>query len=55
MLFSAAVQPQQPMQHPAAAELLARLLRQPSTREQPLRHDDQPDDLDQRVRESGEW
>lgn len=61
MRFSAAIQPLQPLRNPAAAELIRRFLSggpkfqttQPLTA--PIRAEDLPVDLDQRVRLIGEW
>ncbi|MDB5872294.1 MAG: hypothetical protein JWQ07_1736 [Ramlibacter sp.] len=58
MRFSAAIQPQQPLRMPAAAELIRRLVSgEMAQRPQPapVRVEDLPADLDQRVRLVGEW
>jgi hypothetical protein len=58
MRFSAAIQPKQPLRAPAAAELIRRLVSgEPQLRPQPapVRTDELPADLDQRVRLVGEW
>ena len=58
MRFSAAIQPQPPLRTPAVAELIRRLVSpEPAPRApaMPLRTDDLPADLDQRVRLVGEW
>lgn len=59
MRFSAAIQPLQPLRTPAAAELIRRLVsgEAPQQRPQPapMRTDELPADLDQRVRLLGEW
>jgi len=59
MRFSAAIQPQQPLRAPAAAEFIRRLVagvQQPAQPQPaPRRAEDLPADLDQRVRLIGEW
>jgi hypothetical protein len=58
MRFSAAIQPQAPLRTPAAAELIRRLVAgetMPKPQPAPVRKDELPADLDQRVRLVGEW
>ncbi|MBI2772540.1 MAG: hypothetical protein HYX47_23165 [Burkholderiales bacterium] len=61
MRFSAAINTSQPMRDPAAAELVRRILAPQAPRdaiELPLpvpAYNHLPQDLDQRVRASGEW
>jgi hypothetical protein len=58
MRFSAAIQPQPPLRTRAAAEAIRRLVSPepvPRTPPVPVRADDLPADLDQRVRLVGEW
>ena len=59
MRFSAAIQPQQPLHLPAAAEFIRRLVSSaPVAQPQaaaPVRTEELPADLDQRVRLIGEW
>jgi hypothetical protein len=58
MRFSAAIQPQPPLRTPAAADVIRRLISPeptPRTAPAPVRADDLPADLDQRVRLIGEW
>jgi len=59
MRFSAAIQPKQPPQTPAAAELIRRLVsgeqQVQRTQSAPPHKDELPADLDQRVRLVGEW
>lgn len=58
MRFSAAFTPSQPLRDPAVANLLRRVAaRLTRTRPPPLpaRQHELPQDLDQRVREVGEW
>ena len=59
MRFSAAFTPSQPLRDPAVADLLRRLAGRLTQRTQasplPARQRELPHDLDQRVREVGEW
>ena len=58
MRFSAAIQPQQPLRTTTASDFIRRIVsgqlpQQPQA--EPMRADDLPADLDQRVRLVGEW
>jgi hypothetical protein len=58
MRLPASTQPKQPQRNSAAAELLRRFLSAPQlprAEPAPLRTDELPADLDQRVRLVGEW
>jgi hypothetical protein len=58
MRFSAAIQVQEPPRDCAAAEIVRRFFSgepPPRTEPPPLRFDELPADLDQRVRLVGEW
>ena len=59
MRFSAAINTSQPMRHTAAAELVRRILLSQLPRQPqpvlPVPAHNLPQDLDQRVRATGEW
>ena len=58
MRLPAVMQPKQPQRNTAAAEFLRRLLPAPAlprAEPAPVRQEDLPADLDQRVRLIGEW
>lgn len=58
MRFSAAIQPHPPLRKPAAPDFIRKLVASdpvPSAQPAPVRADELPIDLDQRVRLIGEW
>jgi hypothetical protein len=57
MRFSAAIQPQQPLRTTTASDFIRRIVsgQLPQQQPAPVRADELPADLDQRVRLVGEW